>query len=483
MQEGHVDSRELLATERGSYIGPGGEGLRVVIGIDLAGVVIVWSPAAARVLGWKADEVLGRRAVELADWGVDAADAAKFLFVGSSGVWIREHVVTARSGRRVRLRTTASIVVGPDGADEVLASSVEVPESAVSPRMSAGAQPFRALVERGSDLMLLCSEDRTISYAGPSLSQFFGYLPRELVGACVSHFVHPEDATGLRRDWERLLRHPDRETSLELRIRNRAGSWRWVELRISNLLADASVAAMVLNIRDVTSQRETADALATTRQLLHAVVDAGLDGVWVVDHSGGTVFANARMAQLLGVGAAELKKATVSDFFDAATCTLLRRGLSEGRLDHREQVDVDFVRRDGERRWLRLCAAAYRDVGRRSLGTVALCTDITRRMVLEQRLEHLAHAGAALGSRPIAGPGDDNGVPGLHRLSRRELEVVRRLLDGDRVPAIAEQLFVSQSTIRNHLSSVFRKLRVRSQQELIELMRRHRLRDPAGPPT
>jgi DNA-binding CsgD family transcriptional regulator len=62
-------------------------------------------------------------------------------------------------------------------------------------------------------------------------------------------------------------------------------------------------------------------------------------------------------------------------------------------------------------------------------------------------------------------------VPGLSRLSGRELEIVTRLMDGDRVPAIAESLFLSPSTVRNHLSAVFRKLRVQSQQELIRLLR------------
>jgi DNA-binding CsgD family transcriptional regulator len=61
--------------------------------------------------------------------------------------------------------------------------------------------------------------------------------------------------------------------------------------------------------------------------------------------------------------------------------------------------------------------------------------------------------------------------PGLGRLSGRELEIVMRLMNGDRVPAIAESLFLSPSTVRNHLSAVFRKLRVRSQQELIRMLR------------
>jgi DNA-binding CsgD family transcriptional regulator len=62
-------------------------------------------------------------------------------------------------------------------------------------------------------------------------------------------------------------------------------------------------------------------------------------------------------------------------------------------------------------------------------------------------------------------------VAGLARLSSRELDVVSRLLTGDRVPAIAQQLFLSQGTIRNHLSSAFAKLGVSSQQELIALLR------------
>jgi len=52
----------------------------------------------------------------------------------------------------------------------------------------------------------------------------------------------------------------------------------------------------------------------------------------------------------------------------------------------------------------------------------------------------------------------------MSRLSSREHEIVSPLLGGDRVPAIAEALFITQSTVRNHLSAVFQKLGVHSQQ-------------------
>jgi DNA-binding CsgD family transcriptional regulator len=68
-------------------------------------------------------------------------------------------------------------------------------------------------------------------------------------------------------------------------------------------------------------------------------------------------------------------------------------------------------------------------------------------------------------------------APGSHpalldRLAGREREVVLVLLRGNRVPAIAGKLFLSQGTVRNHLSAAFRKLGVTSQQELIDLLRR-----------
>jgi PAS domain S-box-containing protein len=60
---------------------------------------------------------------------------------------------------------------------------------------------------------------------------------------------------------------------------------------------------------------------------------------------------------------------------------------------------------------------------------------------------------------------------GIGQLTTREAEIVSLLVAGDRVRSIAQRLFLSQSTVRSHLSAIFSKFGVRSQSELLDLLR------------
>ncbi len=59
----------------------------------------------------------------------------------------------------------------------------------------------------------------------------------------------------------------------------------------------------------------------------------------------------------------------------------------------------------------------------------------------------------------------------LPELSDRQWEVVSRLNRGERVVTIATAMYLSQSTIRNHLSAIFEKVGVHSQRELLDALR------------
>ena len=202
--------------------------------------------------------------------------------------------------------------------------------------------------------------------------------------------------------------------------------------------------------------------------LLRAVVDAALEGVWVTDAVGRTVLVNAQMAHLIGVGRFELDGRSVLDFFDPPVVDLIRDRLRRRKAGVSEQYELSFLRRDGQWRHLRVSAAPRWDLDGRYLGAIAMCTDLTDERRLTALLDaELDHAGLSLTDRSHVWPA----APVVESLSPREIEVVRLLVQGDRVPGIARQRGVSKSTVRNQLSSVYRKLGVGSQQELITLLR------------
>lgn len=73
-------------------------------------------------------------------------------------------------------------------------------------------------------------------------------------------------------------------------------------------------------------------------------------------------------------------------------------------------------------------------------------------------------------------------LPELSSLTAREYEIVLRLAAGERVRLIAQNLHLGESTVRNHLSAIFRKTGVGSQSELLELLRTRAGISPGGDP-
>jgi DNA-binding NarL/FixJ family response regulator len=91
---------------------------------------------------------------------------------------------------------------------------------------------------------------------------------------------------------------------------------------------------------------------------------------------------------------------------------------------------------------------------------------------LEQHLWRIAHEIEAAGViSTVARSPAPSSVPGLSDLSTRQWEVTTRLLRGERVSTIAREMYLSPSTVRNHLAPIYRKVGVRSQAELLELLR------------
>jgi DNA-binding CsgD family transcriptional regulator/PAS domain-containing protein len=154
-------------------------------------------------------------------------------------------------------------------------------------------------------------------------------------------------------------------------------------------------------------------------------------------------------------------------------------------LEDGESVTVRFRARRERDQWLPLVAVIIPLVGPDLAEYAFLARPIhdpdesdqpaaeTNRMAeLEHRLWRITrevHA-AGVGLQICLEP-DLNRLPEINELTARQLEVLTRLLQGQRVPTIAAQMYISPSTVRNHLAAIYRKLGVHSQAELLAHVR------------
>lgn len=60
-----------------------------------------------------------------------------------------------------------------------------------------------------------------------------------------------------------------------------------------------------------------------------------------------------------------------------------------------------------------------------------------------------------------------NTVQKLNGLTPRELQVVRKLAQGDKIPLIAEDLHICSTTVRNHINNIYQKLEIHSRAEVV----------------
>jgi PAS domain S-box-containing protein len=132
-------------------------------------------------------------------------------------------------------------------------------------KVQASERRLRAIVEHGSDCIVLFGADHRITYASPALLRALGYEAQELIGTIARGFIHPDDhqaanAAGLGSD--------EGETIVgTLRIRHKDGSWRWLEGTSTNLLHDPSVRAIVSTRRDVTDRMRLEEQLRQSQKL------------------------------------------------------------------------------------------------------------------------------------------------------------------------------------------------------------------------
>lgn len=116
-------------------------------------------------------------------------------------------------------------------------------------------QHYQALIEKAPDGIVLINADGSFKFVSPSARKMFGYSDSDEILFNPSDFTHPEDLSSVLTLLQDLMENPTEVQTLQYRFCDKNKTWRWVESTFSNLLADPSVEAIVINFRDITDRK------------------------------------------------------------------------------------------------------------------------------------------------------------------------------------------------------------------------------------
>jgi PAS domain S-box-containing protein len=130
---------------------------------------------------------------------------------------------------------------------------------------------FQALIEKGSDVIVLSDADRKVIYASPTLKAVMGYEPDEIVGKYSHELLDPEEITKVLTDSQITYKSEGNYTA-QLKVPHKNGSWRWIEVKLNNQLADPAVNAIVTNFCDITDRKLAEDEVKSLNESLESKV-------------------------------------------------------------------------------------------------------------------------------------------------------------------------------------------------------------------
>jgi len=166
---------------------------------------------------------------------------------------------------------------------------------------------FRALIENSSDAITLLNENGIAVYDSPAAPGMLGYFQGELVGLNVFDQMHPDDLSNTKSLFQKLATQPGSRLNSTFRLKHKDGSWLWIEAVATNLMAESSVKAIVVNYRDVTQRKQAEEKIQNQLDHLSALrdIDSVISSSFGMDISLRTVLAH--VVQQLSVDAAAVQ--------------------------------------------------------------------------------------------------------------------------------------------------------------------------------
>jgi PAS domain S-box-containing protein len=206
-----------------------------IVSKTLDGVVTSWNPAAERLFGYSANEVIGRHISILAAPGhEDEMPAILERLRSGQKVERYETVRRRKDGSSVDVSLTVSPI--RDEAGRIIGASKIARDITAHKRAEAALRDseerFRNLANVVPDVVWTADADGSITFANDRWFHYCGIAPEQNARQWPELVLHPDDRERCIAQWSRALREGV-DYEIEVRNRRHDGEYRWFLTRAS----------------------------------------------------------------------------------------------------------------------------------------------------------------------------------------------------------------------------------------------------------
>ena len=252
-----------------------------------------------------------------------------------------------------------------------------------------------AIGRLAGELAVIGDADGQLIYISPLVTGLFGYTVAEMLNVDGWDFLHPDDVETARAAYDEVVTEGGARTLL-LRLREKQGAWHRVEQTATNML-DTALGGIVCTLRDVTARIESEQALRASESRYRTFADAADEGIWAVESDGRTLYANARLADMLGLPLQHLYDVPAPSVLDPEGASDLSERLRDRAHRGAERYEIGYQHPDGNERRLWIVATPLPAAAGGLDASLAIVSDVTVSRNTERELLRAAWTDALTG--------------------------------------------------------------------------------------
>jgi len=368
------------------------------VGIAIAsldGRAVAVNPAFAELVGYGADELIGRRFEEYAhpeDYPEEKRTVEEVLTGRRDGLEVEKRYVR-KDGSIVWADVTLTTMRDTFGNVEFVVGIADdiTARKLAEEKLRESEQKFRELFESAREAIILLDLEKRITDVNQFVEEY-GFRREDLIGRNYLDFVVEPYREKAIKDFDLLRRGVPLGGEFEVNT----PKGRIVAHYVDNpIVRDGNVVGVQSILTDVTERRKAEAALRASEERYRLLAHHASDVIWTMDLNSRFTYCSPSVAQTMGYTPQEILSKRPDEILTPASYESVMKILAEEMEMEREgrgnpfrsrTVEVEQIHKDGTRLWVESKASFLRDPDGKAIGIVGVTRDISQRKRIEQRL-------------------------------------------------------------------------------------------------